>query len=63
MRENNSDRERQILLYDLTHMQNLKKPKSERNREYTIVIARGCGYVGEMGRGWSEGTNFQLLDK
>ena len=31
-------------------------------RESSMVVARS-GVVGEMGRCWSKGTNFQLLDE
>ena len=51
-----SDRERQIL-YDLTHMWNLKKPDSQ--KQGVEWWSPGAG-VGKWGRCCSERTNFQL---
>ena len=54
-----SKREKQIL-YDLTHMWNIKKNFNHKERD------RICGYQkcevkdGEIGWSWSKGTNSQL---
>lgn len=49
---------RQKILYDLTHEESEKAELIE--TESRVVFARVSGLVGEIGRCWSNGLNFQL---
>ena len=47
------------MLYDLTYLWNLRKAELI-EAATTVVVARGWGQVGDMGRCWSKGKNSQL---